>query len=122
MGSLVALLAGLFAPETVRAIHVHGGLASYRSTLASPFLDVPHDCLVPGVLTMSDLDDVAAVWVPRPLSIEAAVDARNQRMAGKELAAAYALTRAAGGNALTLRDTPATAEAMAAWLTAALRK
>jgi hypothetical protein len=88
MGGLVALLGGLFAPEgTVRAIHTHGGLTSYRSLLADPFFYVPHDALVPGVLAVSDVDDVAAAWSPRPLNIEAPIHGHNQAVRGKAAAA-----------------------------------
>jgi hypothetical protein len=71
--------------------------------------------MVPGALTVSDLDDIAAVWMPRPLSIEAAIDGRNQPVTGKELRGAYLMTQGAGKEALTLRDMPASAEALAAW-------
>ncbi len=117
MGGLVTLVAALLAPSetTVRGIHIHGGLASYRSALASPFICLPHDAFVPGVLTAGDIDDLAAACAPRPLSIEAAIDAQNRPVKGKELAAAFALTRAAYQKTLTLRDTAATPEELAAW-------
>jgi hypothetical protein len=116
MGGLVTLLAGLFAAEgRVKAIHIRGGMASYRSVLQSPFFYIPHDSLVPGVLTVGDVDDLAALWAPRPLNIEAAIDGQNRVVAAKDIAAAFALTRAVAGNALTVREAPATPELLAAW-------
>lgn len=113
MGGLVAQLGGLVAPEgIVRAIHVRGSLSSYRSVLASPFFYVPHDALVPEVLTVSDVDDVAAAWAPRPLRIEAPIDGHNQLISQKELITAFALTRAAyPGGVVALRESPAPAVA-----------
>jgi dienelactone hydrolase len=122
MGGLVAQLGGLFAPAgTVRAIHVRGSLSSYRSALATPFFYVPHDALVPEVLTVSDIDDVTAAWAPRPLRIEAPIDGHNQLIGQKAFATEFALTRAAyPGGVVELRESPAAA--MADWFAAHLRK
>jgi dienelactone hydrolase len=124
MGGLVALLAGLLAPEgSVAAIESCGSLASYRSVLADPFFYLPHDSLVPGVLAACDIDDVASAWAPRPLRIEAPIDARNRRIAGKELHQALsAAAKAYGEKGLELRETRANAEEAARWLTAAARR
>ncbi len=101
----------------MRAVHLHGCLASYRSALASPFVYVPHDAFVPGLLAVSDIGEIAGV-IGQPLSIEAAIDAQNRRPSPKELVAG--LARAAGGDRLILRDTPATPEVLAAWFVAKL--
>jgi hypothetical protein len=118
-GPLVALLTGLLetteGPQSLRAIHTHGGLVSYRSILTSPFIYLPHDACAPGMLAVGDIDDIAAACASRPLSIEAMIDAQNRPVTGKALAAALPLARAAGGKTLTVRDTPATPEALAAW-------
>jgi dienelactone hydrolase len=120
MGALVTLLAGLAAPgSAVRAIHVHGGLVSYVSVLTSPFVYVPHDALIPGVLSVSDLADVVAALMPRPVSIEAAIDGRNQLVTGKEFRVAFLHMLAGGAKGLTLRDVPASPEVLAAWLASA---
>ncbi len=126
MGGLAVLLAGLLAPDgAVRAIHADGGLASYRSVLADPFFYVPHDALVPGALTVGDLGDVAQAWAPRPLSFVAPIDGHNRRVKAAELRQAFARTRVAYEGlrgTLMMRDEPASAEAVAAWLTRALGK
>jgi len=121
MGGLVALVAGLFAPEgTVQAIHIRGGLASYKSVLQSQFLYLPHDALVPRVLSITDIDDVAAVLASRPLRIEAAINGQNQRISDKELAAAFPLTCAAGKDRVMLRESPSSPEELAAWFAKSL--
>ncbi len=83
MGGLVALLGALFE-EDVRAVHARGGLASYRSTLESPFLYVPHDAIVPGALTAGDLGAVVAALAPREVRQEALVDGLNRRVGAEE--------------------------------------
>jgi cephalosporin-C deacetylase-like acetyl esterase len=99
LGGLLALLAGLYEDD-VRAVLVRGGLASYQSLLQGPFLYVPADCMVPGVLTVGDLADVAGTLVPRPLRLEGLVDGLNRRVTGealdRSLAPARAAYRAAG--------------------------
>jgi hypothetical protein len=78
-GALLALLGGLFEPN-VRGIYGRGGLLSYRSLLASPYLYVPHDTIVPFALAAgnTDLDAVATVIPSRALRWEAAVDGLNR--------------------------------------------
>ena len=120
MGGLVALSACLLADDKVQALYIRGGLASFRSVLESPFFYLPHDALVPGVLTVGDIDDVAAALASRPIRIEAAINAQNQRITGKELAAAFALTQAAGQERLALRESPSSANEVAEWLAKAL--
>jgi dienelactone hydrolase len=120
MGGLAALLAALLAPEdAVRAIHVHGGLVSYYSVLTSQFIYVPHDAMVPGVLGVSDLNDVVAVLLPQPVSIEAAIDGRNVLVTGKEFRVAYLLMASTNAKSLTLRDSAASPEVLAGWLATA---
>lgn len=78
-GPLLVILAALFE-EDVRAVAVSGGILSYVSVLESPFTYMPFDALVPGLLTVGDVADLAAVLAPRPLLIEAAVDGPNVRV------------------------------------------
>jgi hypothetical protein len=99
-GAILALLGGLFEPN-VRGVYGRGGLLSYRSLLASPYLYTPHDAVVPFALSAGegDLDVIAAALSPRPLKLEAQVDGLNR-----------------------LVGTPASSEAVLAdWLLAALR-
>jgi hypothetical protein len=76
-------------------VYARGGLAGYGTLLESPFLYVPHDALVPGVLKAGDLGDVAAALAPRPLLLEDPVDSLNRRAGGEALARAYAPARSA---------------------------
>jgi hypothetical protein len=90
--------------------------------LNSPFFYLPQDSLVPGVLRVSDLDDVVALWSPRPIHIEGAIDGLNQRISGNALEEAYVVTRTFSGNNFVLRETPGSAEETVKWLVSALRK
>ncbi len=75
LGGLLALLAALY--ENVEAVHISGGLLSYRSLLQSSWLHVPADAIVPGVLTVSDLSDVEESLPPRILFAGHRVDGLN---------------------------------------------
>jgi cephalosporin-C deacetylase-like acetyl esterase len=77
LGGLLALLAGLY-DEQVAAVYVRGGLTDYHSVLSSPFVYIPHDVVIPGVLTVGDLPQLAAALAPRPLRLEAPVDGLNR--------------------------------------------
>jgi hypothetical protein len=76
LGGLLALLAGLFEGD-VRAILIRRGLLSFDCILDLPFVYVPHDIIVPGVLAVGDLSDIAAALAPRPLRFESPVGGRN---------------------------------------------
>jgi hypothetical protein len=94
LGGLLALLAGLFEPE-IRVVYLCGGLIGYASVLDSPFCHVPHDVMVPGVLTVGDLADVAAGLAPRSLRMDALVDGLNRRVTVEVLAETFEPARAA---------------------------
>jgi dienelactone hydrolase len=85
LGTSTVLLAGLFEAD-VRAVAGRGGLASYLSVVEHAFAYVPMDAIVPGMLQVSDLVDIAAAQAPRPLLLEALVDGRNARLTSGELA------------------------------------
>lgn len=76
LGAHVALLTALF-DEDIPAVVARGGLVGYRAILASPFCYVPHDVIVPGILAVGDVADMAAALAPRPLRLERSVDGRN---------------------------------------------
>ncbi|HET6251736.1 MAG TPA: acetylxylan esterase, partial [Tepidisphaeraceae bacterium] len=127
MAGMVVLLGGLYEPE-IRAICVNGGLTGYQSVLQSPFLYVPADVIVPGVLGPDgpgDLCDVAAALAPRALRMTALVDGRNRLAERQELDAVFAPARSAYGTAkaaerleIESTDDPA---ATATWLLKELR-
>jgi hypothetical protein len=59
-GPLLALLLALYEEDVDSVIAVHG-LDSYRSLLDSPFVQVPHECIVPGVFQAGDLAAIVEV-------------------------------------------------------------
>jgi hypothetical protein len=76
-GALLALLFGLFEDDT-HVVAARNGLVSYRSVLDSPFVQVPLESIVPGVLREGDLPDLAAALVPREMALESLVDGRGR--------------------------------------------
>ena len=62
----------------MKAIAVRRGLADYLSVLNDRFTYVPLDIIVPGILEVGDITDVASTLAPRPLLIEDPVDGRNR--------------------------------------------
>jgi dienelactone hydrolase len=63
-GALLALLLALFEDD-VASVETSGGLASFRSVLDSPFVQIPHECIIPGLLRDGDLSDVTAALAPQ---------------------------------------------------------
>lgn len=123
-GPLLALL--LATEPDVRAIYVQGGLTHYGSLLDSHFFHVPHDALIPGFLSEGDLPDLARPIAPRPLKMEALVDARNQK-AGKSSIAAYGpvvetYRGMKAGDAFQLRSEVSTQQQIADWFAGHLLK
>jgi dienelactone hydrolase len=123
LGGLVTLLAALY-DDDVRAVHVHGGLASYLSLLDGPFLQVPHDAIVPGALTVGDLSDLVAALAPRAVWLEGLVDGLNRPVPAKKLDNVYApavgaYQKAGHLNQLTLEAAgEPTPQRVAAWFVA----
>jgi hypothetical protein len=56
---------------------------SYRSILDSPFIAVPYDVILPGVLRGGDVPEAAAALAPRPLKLEDLVDGLNRSVKGE---------------------------------------
>jgi len=77
LGGLLALLGGLYE-DKVQAIVARRGLVGYSSVLEDQFAYVPNDIIVPGILEVGDVPDIAAALAPRPLLIENFVDGRNR--------------------------------------------
>jgi hypothetical protein len=78
----LALVAALF-DDQLAGVYARGGLASYASVLESPFVQVPHDAIIPGVLAAgSDLPQVVKA-INVPVQLVAQVDGRN-RLVGEE--------------------------------------
>jgi len=99
-GTLLALLGALFEGD-VRAVYAAGGLVSLRSMLESPFVLVPHDTVVPGLLRVADISDVVSALAPSDVRLEAFVDGRNRPISRSNLQDEFResgeLLRAGGG-------------------------
>ena len=126
LGGLLALLGALYEDD-VRAVYAHGGLASYASAFATPFCYVPHDAIVPGVLTAGDLPDLSAVLAPRPLRLSGMVDGLNRRVGRLPSEKIYEPTRVAyrvaDADQLLFMDSNApSANELARWFTTHLAK
>jgi hypothetical protein len=88
MGGLLALLGALFEDD-VKAVFIRGGLSAYGDVLSSPYVYVPHDVIVPGVLTKGDLADVAAALPPCRLKLEGMVDGLNRTLSADKVRSLY---------------------------------
>ena len=94
-GALLVLLMGLFE-DKMSVVNSRLGLVTYRSLLDSPFVQVPHEAIVPGVLLAGDLPDlVAAMAGPREVALEGPVDGRGRRVPLADAEAEYAVARRA---------------------------
>jgi len=83
LGLLLALLGALFE-DHVRAVLGRHGIAAFASAFDGYYLNIPLDCVVPEMLLVGDVDDLAAGLAPKALRIEGLVDACN-RPVGAEL-------------------------------------
>lgn len=77
LGGLLALLGALYEDD-VCAVYVRGGLSDFQSVIAEQFVYIPHDVVIPGVLTFGDVPDLAAAIAPRPLRLDNLVDGFNR--------------------------------------------
>jgi hypothetical protein len=93
-GALLALLLGLFEDDT-KVIRAEGGLLSCRAILASPFVQVPHDCIIPGLLRESDLPDLVGALAPRNVHLSRLVDGRGRLAPRSAAQPVYDLARRA---------------------------
>jgi dienelactone hydrolase len=83
LGGLAALIGALF--EDVNAVYARGLPARFGALLESPFLYTPGDIVVPGLLTVTEVDDLAAAVAPRPLWLEGLVDGLNRTVAAQQV-------------------------------------
>lgn len=96
LGDLLALLAALYEGDRVKGVVTSGGLTSFASVLESPFAYIPQDVIVPGLLTVADLEDLLRALRPKPVVRTNLVDAHNRSAGGgvvEESAAAHHLAR-----------------------------
>jgi hypothetical protein len=86
---LIALHAAALDPR-IGSLTLDHSLVSWSDVVRTPLARGQLTNIVPGALATYDLPDLAATLAPRPLSIQAAVDASGHPLAQDELAAAYA--------------------------------
>jgi len=118
LGGLLALLTALYEQD-VRAVYVHGGLASFESVLAKHLVLIPHDVVVPGALTAGDLCDLVAAITPCRVRLEEMVDGWNRRVSLRALTSAYEPAAASYRTAAVAEHFSFSAEgtSVARWLT-----
>jgi len=121
--ALLALLAGQSIPE-VRAVYAAGGLASFRSAFDSPYLALPHDAVLPGIISKGDVDELIARQVRKPIRLEAMVSARNVSLTKTQVdlpraRAAYRTSNAETSLVIEVDRDPVRA---AEWIAAELKK
>jgi hypothetical protein len=88
LGGMLAMLGALYEDD-VKAVYVRRGLIGFHSVLEHQQVLIPHDVVVPGLLTASDLSDVAAAFAPRPLRLAGPVDGLNREMKISEVKKVY---------------------------------
>src|SRR5262249_62224637 len=92
----------------------------YHSVLQGPFCYLPHDGVVPGVLTVGDLCDTAAALAPRPVWLEGLVDGLNREVPAERLTRVYEPARAAysarADGRLRIGVKPGARDSVAGWL------
>ena len=121
LGGLLAMLGGLYE-DRLAAVCVRGGLSDFASILDGQFVYLPHDVIVPGLLTAGDLPDLAAALAPRPLRLERLVDGLNRRQDARSTRRGYgpaieAYKKAGASERLVIADPGSSA---ARWLIDAL--
>jgi dienelactone hydrolase len=90
----VVLHAAALEPR-VKQITLETGVVSWANVVNTPLSYQQLASVVPGVLNVYDLSDLAATLAPRPLTIRHPVDAALRPVAQAELDEAYAACRAA---------------------------
>lgn len=123
-GSLLVQILALMEPE-VRGVYARGGIWGFEALAESPFFHVPHDVLLPGVLRVGDLPDVARLLAPRAVKLEGVVDARNRpasEAALKAYAAAHdAYTKVKAADRLQVRAAVSSSGEVAEWIAGVLK-
>jgi hypothetical protein len=85
----LAALWGALLETDVRAVLVHRGLSDYASVFETPFVYLPHEAVVPGIMAIGDLSDLTAALAPRAVWIDGAVDGLNRAVNDEELRRRY---------------------------------
>ena len=106
--ALLALLLALFEDD-ISGVWARRGLVTYQSGLDSPFVQIPHESIVPGVLRECDLPDLVAALAPCSVTLEGLVDGRGRIVPLTEASAAYrtaaqAFERAGASDKFQIRE------------------
>jgi hypothetical protein len=80
LGDMLALITPLFEPD-VRCVYSRGGLHDFVSVLSSSYVLIPHDVVVPELLTVADLPEIATM-LACPVRRDELVDAANRLFPG----------------------------------------
>jgi len=94
-GAVPAVLHAAVLEERFKEIVLENGLVSWASVVRTPVSQGQLANVVPGALMHYDLPDLAALLVPRKLTIKAPRDAAGKPVTQGELEAAYARVREA---------------------------
>jgi hypothetical protein len=86
LGDLLVMLTMLF-DDQIRAGYTAGGLESYREIVSHFAVLVPHDTLVPGMLTLGEPSEWSAIL--KPLKRTGLVDHLNRKRTDRESAAKW---------------------------------
>lgn len=101
----------------MKAVAIRRGVSDFLSILDDRFAYVPADVIVPGMLRVGDLADVAAALAPRRLLLDSLVDCRNRLLTDTELRSRYQGALDAGS--VVIRSQAAKPQ-LAEWLASAL--
>lgn len=78
-GPATSVLVGASLLDVYKRFFIFNPLASYK--LANQFHEIPFEALIPNMLTIGDIPDVAAVAAPRPMTIVAPLAADGTELA-----------------------------------------
>ncbi len=92
LGGLLALLAGVVEHD-VCAVVARGAWFGFASLLETPFCYTPFDAVVPRMLELCEIDDLAAAQLPRPLLLDGLVDGLNRTVDQQRIDLAFRRTR-----------------------------
>lgn len=84
LGGMLAMLTALFEDD-VAAVYVHGGLSQFHDVFRTYAVYVPHDVVIPGLLKVGDLPDLAEQLNSVPIRLDSLVDALNRPLAGGQV-------------------------------------
>lgn len=84
-GCVTALLLVLFE-DSMQSICLSGGLTGFASAVQPAQVRIPHDCVVPGLLTAGDIEELVAEAAERmPVRIDGLVDGANIALSAQEV-------------------------------------